>query len=349
MMWLDTKYASLLGGQLSKFKKLRNNVYNFRCPICGDSDKDQTKCRGYFYAKKNGLRYKCHNCGANESFYKFLEVQNPTLFHEYKMELFKERGSTRKVVKQEVDYAARKAKRRTTQKPSNRTTQKPSNAPLMGMECVGALDSKHDALKWLKARMVPSSTFSEIYFVEKMADVAHTMDAYKETKFDRYPRVVFPFYNSEGVLTHLQGRAIVDVPKSKRYITLEIEDAPKVYGANKVDKSKEVLVVEGPIDSLFLPNCVGMGGADVDFNSFHPSTTTFIFDNERRNSEIVKRMARVADMGYGVCVWGKELPDNDINDMVLAGMDLTELAAYIKSHTFRGLRAKMAITDYSLV
>jgi hypothetical protein len=175
------------------------------------------------------------------------------------------------------------------------------------------------------------------------------MDRYKKTRFDEYPRWVFPFVNSDGVITHLQGRAIGKVPKGSRYVTLEIEDAPKVYGADKIDKTKTLHVVEGPIDSLFLSNCVGMGGADVDFSILDPSSTCFIFDNERRNSEIVKRMTKVSEMGYGVCVWGKELPDNDINDMVLAGWKPSDLEDYINAHTFRGLKAKLAITDYSLI
>lgn len=350
MMWLETKYASMLGSQLKLFKKTRSNVYNFRCPFCGDSDVSKTKARGYFYAsKKNNLRFRCHNCGAGMSFYDFIKEVDPTMFQEFRMELFKERQSSRVSVKnsgdsvknsEELQYSARKTKKRTTRKPSNST--------FMGMKPLASLPKDHEAVVALKARLVPEHTFDEIYYVPKMSDVAYQMDRYKKTRFDEYPRWVFPFINSDGVVTHIQGRAIGDVPKGSRYVTLEIEDAPKVYGANKIDKEKTVYVVEGPIDSVFLPNCLGMGGADVDFSILAPSSTCFIFDNERRNSEIIKRMTKVSDMGYGVCVWGKEIEDNDINDMILSGWKSEALEDYINAHTFRGLKAKLAITDYSL-
>jgi transcription elongation factor Elf1 len=351
MMWLETKYASLLGSQLKLFKKTRNNVYNFRCPFCGDSDVSKTKARGYFYAsKKNNLRYRCHNCGTGMSFYDFIKEIDPTMFQEFRMELFKERQSsitsvrnsgTRGNSSEELEYSARKTKKRTPQKPNNST--------LMGMKSLSKLPDDHEAVLAMRARKVPEDAFKSIYYTPKMADVAHQMDRYKKTRFDEYPRVVFPFVDSEGIMTHLQGRAIGKVPKGSRYVTLEIEDAPKVFGADKIDKTKTVFVVEGPIDSLFLSNCVGMGGADVDFSILAPSTTCFIFDNERRNSEIIKRMTKVSDMGYGVCVWGKEVNENDINDMILAGWKKEDLEAYILSHTFRGLKAKLAIADYSLI
>lgn len=358
MMWLETKYAAMLGSQLKLFKKTRNNVYNFRCPFCGDSETSKTKARGYLYvSKKNNLRFRCHNCGAGQSFYDFIKEVDPTMFQEYRMELFKERQSGRPSVRipdgsvknsEELQYSARKTKKRTARKPSNGTTRKPTT--WMGMKPLSSLPPDHEAVIAMKDRMIPEHIFNEVFYVSKMADVAHRMDRYKKTRFDEYPRVVFPFINAQGVVTHMQGRAIGDgIPKGSRYVTLEIEDAPKVYGANKIDKEKTVLVVEGPIDSVFLSNCLGMGGADVDFSILAPSTTCFIFDNERRNTEIIKRMTKVSDMGYGVCVWGKEIEDNDINDMVLNGWKKEDLEAYIFAHTFRGLKAKLAIQDYSLI
>ena len=43
---VDTKYIGLVSSRLTKFKRVKPNLYNFRCPICGDSKKQQNKARG---------------------------------------------------------------------------------------------------------------------------------------------------------------------------------------------------------------------------------------------------------------------------------------------------------------
>ena len=51
--YIDIKYLNIISPQLQKFKKKGNNLWNFRCPYCGDSQKNKTKARGFVYQKKN--------------------------------------------------------------------------------------------------------------------------------------------------------------------------------------------------------------------------------------------------------------------------------------------------------
>ena len=51
-----------LAPSLSKFGKVRDGVYQFRCIYCGDSRKNPNKRRGYLYLKGNSYNYCCHNC-----------------------------------------------------------------------------------------------------------------------------------------------------------------------------------------------------------------------------------------------------------------------------------------------
>ena len=46
---VDSKYITLLSSRLPKFKRVKPNLFNFRCPICGDSQKHKNKARGYIY------------------------------------------------------------------------------------------------------------------------------------------------------------------------------------------------------------------------------------------------------------------------------------------------------------
>ena len=87
---VDSKYVGLVSSRLLKFKRVKADLYNFRCPICGDSKKSKSKTRGYFYAINSNVNFRCHNCGASMSFNNFLKQIDPTLQKQYAMEKFKE-------------------------------------------------------------------------------------------------------------------------------------------------------------------------------------------------------------------------------------------------------------------
>ena len=58
MTYVDLKYINILSGRLSLFKRKSNNLFNFRCPFCGDSQRNKLKARGYVYAKENKYSFK---------------------------------------------------------------------------------------------------------------------------------------------------------------------------------------------------------------------------------------------------------------------------------------------------
>ena len=96
---IDSKYIGLVSSRLEKFKRVKPNLFNFRCPICGDSQKHKNKARGYFYQMQVQTNYKCHNCGASMSFSNFLKKIDPALHKQFVMEKFTEgfagsKGST---------------------------------------------------------------------------------------------------------------------------------------------------------------------------------------------------------------------------------------------------------------
>ena len=104
MDFVDVKYINLISSRLQKFKKVKNNLYNFRCPICGDSQRNKSKARGYLYQVKNNTNFKCHNCGINISFSNFLkEIDVPTQQH-YAFEKFKEGNTGRNFVVEEPKF-----------------------------------------------------------------------------------------------------------------------------------------------------------------------------------------------------------------------------------------------------
>jgi hypothetical protein len=124
------------------------------------------------------------------------------------------------------------------------------------------------------------------------------------------------------------------------------EDAPKIYGLNRVNWQKPVVIVEGPIDSMFLDNAVAMGGADVArFNA----DVVYCYDNEPRSREIVRRMEKTINDGHSIVIFPNGINEKDINDMILGGKDPLEIQVIISSNTFNGLMAKAKLSEWRKV
>jgi len=90
MNLVDSKYIGLISSRLEKFKRVKAGLYNCRCPICGDSQKNKSKARGYIYTMKNGANYKCHNCGASMTLGNFIKQLDVTMHKAYVMDRFKD-------------------------------------------------------------------------------------------------------------------------------------------------------------------------------------------------------------------------------------------------------------------
>jgi transcription elongation factor Elf1 len=105
---VDSKYVGMISSRLEKFKKVKADLYNFRCPICGDSQKNKNKTRGYIYQVKNNTNFKCHNCGASMSFNNFLKKMDTVMHKQYTLEKFKEGHTGRNFVVKEPKFEFKK-------------------------------------------------------------------------------------------------------------------------------------------------------------------------------------------------------------------------------------------------
>ena len=124
------------------------------------------------------------------------------------------------------------------------------------------------------------------------------------------------------------------------------EDAPKIYGLDKIDETKPIFITEGPFDSTFVENSVAMCGSDLDVRTFGWSNYIWVFDNEPRNREIVERIDKTIGRGDKIVIWPKQIVEKDINDMVLSGHDIMPI---LKSNTYSGLEAKVKFNNWKKV
>jgi len=320
---VDSKYVGLVSSRLQKFKRVKADLYNFRCPICGDSQKNKNKTRGYIYSVKNNTNFKCHNCGASMSLNNFIKELDPMLHKQYTMEKFKE-GHTGKnfVVEQpKFEFVKPIFKR-------NLNLPKASEVPI--------------ASEYLTKRKLNPEKF---YFADKFKEWTNTQKVMFDTIGGDECRIIIPMYNENKNLIGFQGRSLV--PNPVKYITVMLdEDAPKIYGLDQVDSSKPIYIVEGPFDSTFIQNAVAMCGSDVNIGSFGWSNYIYVFDNEPRNREIVNRISKTIDRGDKVVIWPTSIEQKDINDMVLTGLNVIDV---LKSNIYSGLEAQIKFNNWKKV
>jgi len=312
---VDSKYIGLVSSRLQKFKRVKADLYNFRCPICGDSQRNKNKARGYIYAVKNNTNFKCHNCGASLSFNNFLKEMDPTLHKEYTLEKFKEGHTGRNFVVEQPKFDFKKPVFK-----KSLDLPKASEVPA--------------AREYLEKRKLNPEKF---YFANKFKEWTNTQKVTFDTIGRDESRIIIPMYDRDNNLIGFQGRSLV--PNSVKYITVMLdEEAPKIYGLNEVDEQLPVYVVEGPFDSTFINNSVALCGSDGDVRCLKGSNVVFVYDNEPRNREIVNRISKCVSRGEKVVIWPSGIVEKDINDMVLAGLNIMDV---LESNTYSGLEAKI--------
>ena len=320
--YIDLKFINDLSGRLSQFKKKTDYLFNFRCPHCGDSQKSKTKARAYLYRIKNDMFFKCHNCGQGQNLANFIKFVDPKLYESYLLERYKK--SAPATPKPKFDF-----------KPTKFTNQ----TPIDDLKSIKDLPEDHPARLYCDNRKIPEKYFDKLFLSDKFMTLVNEVkpNTYKITK--DHPRLIIPFYDTTGKVFAFQGRAFGK--EQPKYLTIKLdENKQKVYGLDKVNFQKPIYITEGPIDSLFIDNCLAAGGADLFLkNKVSNENITYIFDNEPRNKEIVKRMYKVIEQDFNVVIWPEDLQLKDVNDMIMSGLTKLELQDIISNNTYSKLSA----------
>ena len=332
MSYVDVKYARLVGSRLDLFKEKKTNLYNFRCPYCGDSQKHKSKARGYFFVKGSDFIFKCHNCGVGRTLGNFLKDNARDLYDQFVLERYK-MGLTGKSTR----VAEPKFTSLQTKPIFNTGTKIPK---------ISDLNKEHPARSYLESRNITGDKLDRIFYAERFKEFVnkhkHTFDNLQNDS----PRIIIPLIDQSGKWFGIQGRAISSNPKL-RYITIIFDETKqKVFGLDTIDSNKTVYIVEGPFDSLFLENCVAMCGSDLDPRTCGWSDSVFVFDNEPRNKQITDRIAKAISGGYKVVIWNNSIEEKDVNDMILSGHNVQSI---VESNTYSGLTAQVKFQNWKKV
>ncbi len=332
MSFLEEEYLRRISYKLRNFKPQGNHKFNFSCPICGDSSKKKSKARGYAFDKSGSLIIHCFNCGYGASFGNFLKEVDPLMYQDFAMEKFKNKSFKEAVnILPVINVPVE--------------TKKFIPNVFASLPLVSSLNKDHDAVKEINRRKIPDA---EIYFAENFIEWSKgNNDKFKTWKDEDQRRLIFPFKAKDGRIIGYTARAL-DGHEPKYYrIFFDTDEKERFFGIDRLDESKQVYVLEGEIDSLFIKNAIAVSNGKLD--TYYNPDAIYIPDVDIRNKEIMKGVEKLIDRNLKVSLLPHDLPGKDINELVINGFDSDKLLDIINSNVYQGLSGKLAFAKWKVV
>ena len=277
----------------SSLKTKTPSEINFRCPICGDSKKNMTKKRGYFY-RRTGTYY-CFNCGTSMTGYAFLRAICPhdvfdSIINEYKVLNFNS------IVKGKSG----KAESRIEVNSSGIEILSPSPSYKYLLEMGWKTRPLSDAAKsYLDQRKIPEGKRDMMLSMFDPSGREFIVIMYIWDDSTIYHQLAnFNKYDIKG-----QGTVKYIFPKDEN---INFQQKP-VFNIGNVNVSfPYIICTEGVFDSLFVKNGVALGGRSLTeyqmkmISTFYPRHRIVLaFDNDQPGIQAALRhMERYPDLLY---------------------------------------------------
>lgn len=344
MFRTDEYFADRFTQRQERGRKVKQGLWNFRCPYCGDSKKDSEKARGYIFRIKNKLRYKCHNCGESKSLHGLLKDHDRSLFKEYLADTLRQKRTPKQ---KEPIFSTNSGKRI-----EERFNPHEENYEDLFKE-FGAVRicENPEAEAYLQNRLIPQKEIDSVFFFT--SQFKHFTNKFIPGKFaepinNDYAAIIIPLLDHEKKLIGFQGRSL-DPNAKLRYITIHVDTSkPLLFGLNRLEKYPPRFVVEGPFDSLFLSNAIAVCGSSFSGLPFHDSI--YVLDFEPRNPQIVKKYVSLLKNGKSVVIPPKRFSGADINDLVMeyGFRSSSQLEEFLIENTQKGLQGLLVLEKWRI-
>jgi hypothetical protein len=305
--YLQVKYLTMLSSRFRNYKQSGNNKWQFSCPFCGDSKSRSRMARGYVLEndRGGGFYFYCQKCTKSMSLPFFIKTLDPVLYKDYLKEM---------MITTEIEHKA-----------IPKLPRFQPQATSKGLIKLSKLPPDHPVRVYVRSRLIPAKETYRLFYTDKFKTFVNSNipDKFDPEKIGGdEARLVMPFVSRDRRLVGLQGRSLdPSVSNAIRYYTIMLDDdAPRIFGLDKIDMNDDILVVEGPIDSLFLDNAIASAGGDIEAginkSNLDKKQVVIVYDNEPRSITTIKKMMKAIDGGYRICIWPAHIQDKDINDMI---------------------------------
>lgn len=336
MLFIDIKYAKMVGQRVERGRLKNENPFHFqgRCGVCGDSKESKSKMRFHMRTLGDTVMCTCFNCGLALPIGAYMNLYEPDLFGDYKFEKYRVNGDGGAVI----------TSKSITQESVKQAQDTVSE---LDLELVSDMPENSDVARYVASRQLPKYPF---YYAEKFSEFSAQFNP-EMAKAPEGPRLIIPFFDKRGNIFAYQGRDLTG-KSTHKYLTVNIDKKmPTIFGIDRVTRKKNILLVEGPLDSLFLPNCLASVNAGLLSTAkklgVDKDKITLIFDCEPRNKDIVLMYKKALDEGYKVVIWPNSGAKKvDINDLVKAGKDPLKI---IEANTYQGLMGMMKFNEWKKV
>lgn len=305
---LDREFKDL---QKKKVKNLKESI-NFACPYCGDSYQNSTKKRAHLILTGKYVNlFKCFNCGKCTSIIKF--------FNDFGEDLSLE--SINYINKHKFDLG---------------------NSSTISSQNISLLVNKDEYIKYAFSRDYLKKIWN-LYELNDLQSIKAKEYLLGRCQYNFNNFLYSPAADSILILNNIEDDKIIGIQfrdlsgkKKAKYLTFGLSKLHEVLKTNieisgninsmsmlfnlfKVDITKPVIVLEGPMDSFLMKNSIASCGAfkniklDIDF--------WYLYDSDQAgNKQAIEKLQE----GFYVFLWNNLkkdlcLPNRkkwDINDVI---------------------------------
>lgn len=305
---LDRKFKN------DSFSKRKIDVYHdrfaFSCPVCGDSLYNSRKKRGNLYF--NSMQYHCYNCGEHYGIVSLLKLFNQEL------------SLDDKIAVREIQQNAKHFERRTASTQSSIVYSVIDElaipkkiffgkmgvvSPYKNEECSEYLKSrKIDITKWNCFAYRPVS--KELYILNltpndriigyqiRQLDKDSDKPRYLTRNITKMYKDVFGVASLDIINKLLMrkelGEKYIEEEDGIENVVANIEKISGIFNIMNINMNQTITIVEGPIDSLALHNCVALQGAKKMNDYFDEAENVrYIFDMDKAGKqESIKKIKK---------------------------------------------------------
>ena len=268
-----------------------SDYYNIKCNVCGDSDKDIYKKRGFILKNKDPWVYYCHNCQESTTVVKWMKEHYTVNYKNLMIDVMKNKRDDPRYDDQEYGFHRKK----TSSERDERDDTKGFKSLLKFADCV----------EYCENRKIPKEVYSKWYYC--------VTGIY-------YGRIIIPFRNDKGKIYFYQARSFNN-KNGVKYLS-RFGDNLSIYNYYNIDHDDYVPVLEGPIDSEFVDNSIAVTGLKLKSEELNgiKKTRIILYNDKSGYKEAVKLLKK----RKWVFNWKKFLKDypcdgivKDVNDFIL--------------------------------